>query len=453
MTDTASVASVAFRAWPKPPPESAFSGLAGDIVRAIEPASEADPIALLVQTLLAFGNCVGRSPVFLVEADEHRGNLNALLVGATSKARKGTSWGHIRRLFGAVEEPWTQEQIQSGLSSGEGLIWAVRDPITKQEPIREKGRITGYQENQIDPGVEDKRLLVMEAEFASTLRVMGREGNILSAVIREAWDTGHLRAMTKNTPAQATNAHVSILGHITAEELRRELTRTEAANGFLNRFLVVCVRRSKFLPEGGTPDEQVMLKLAGRLQEARAFARQASVVRRDDGARELWADVYPLLSAGQPGLLGAAISRGEAQVIRLSLLYALLDCSVVVREDHLAAALALWAYAADSARFVFGEALGDPIADELFQKIQASPKGLTRTEMHNLFGRHRSGHDLDRALRLLEEQGLVGCQTEQTGGRPTERWTANKAKEANRPPVNSPSSLSSPRGDAWEPAA
>ena len=95
------------------------------------------------------------------------------------------------------------------------MIWAVRDEISKQEPIRKGGRITGYQEVVVDHGIEDKRLLVLEAEFASPLRVLGREGNILSAVIREGWDTGDLRTLTKNSAAKATGAHITILGHIT----------------------------------------------------------------------------------------------------------------------------------------------------------------------------------------------------------------------------------------------
>ena len=74
------------------------------------------------------------------------------------------------------------------------------------------------------------------------------------AVVRQAWDTGTLRTLTRNNPLTATDAHISIIGHITAEELRRHLTSTEAANGFANRFLWLPVRRSKQLPDGGNLD-------------------------------------------------------------------------------------------------------------------------------------------------------------------------------------------------------
>ncbi|MCI0825302.1 MAG: hypothetical protein J4N90_11165, partial [Chloroflexi bacterium] len=94
------------------------------------------------------------------------------------------------------------------MSSGEGLIWAVRDPIEKTDPVKEKGRHTGaYETTIIDQGVTDKRLLVYEPEFASVLRVMSRDSNTLSTQIRQAWDSGTLRTMTKNNPAVATGAH------------------------------------------------------------------------------------------------------------------------------------------------------------------------------------------------------------------------------------------------------
>jgi hypothetical protein len=96
--------------WPTLDP-SALHGLAGDIVRAIEPHSESDPAAILVQVLLAFGAHVGRGPHVAVEGDQHHGNLFALLVGNTSKGRKGTSWGRVRELFErmAARRIWFQE--------------------------------------------------------------------------------------------------------------------------------------------------------------------------------------------------------------------------------------------------------------------------------------------------------------------------------------------------------
>jgi hypothetical protein len=253
--------------------------------------------------------------------------------------------------------------------------------------------------------------------------VLGREGNTLSALIRQAWDTGTLRVLTRNSPAKATDAHISIIGHITRDEIRRYLDTTEAANGFANRFLWFCVRRSKALPEGG--GRVNFGKLTTRLHAALRCARQACELKRDEAARQLWHKIYPELSDGKPGLLGAVISRAEAQVMRLACLYALLDCSPEVRQVHLAAALALWRYCEDSVRFIFGDSFGDPVADEILRALkEAGTSGLTQTQLNDLFSGNRSSGALARSLTSLAEAGRVICRREETGqrGRPLRRW-------------------------------
>ena len=183
--------------WPGPLSDEAYYGLAGDIVGTIEPHTESDPAALLIQFLTVFGNVIGRGPHFKAEADEHHLNIFCCLVGETAKGRKGSSLGHIFKVFQSIDETWKQ-CIQSGLSSGEGLIWAVRDEIVKTEPIREKKKIVSYQDLIVDQGIDDKRAMVVQSELASTLRVLGRDGNTLSAILRDAWDGKNLRIMNKN---------------------------------------------------------------------------------------------------------------------------------------------------------------------------------------------------------------------------------------------------------------
>jgi len=435
--------------WPASPRPDAFYGLAGEIVGAIEPHSEADPVGLLVQLVVGFGSVVGRGPHFTVEATRHGTNLYATLVGRSAKARKGTSLGHVRNLLRPVDAEWERDCIVSGLSSGEGLIQAVRDA-----------------NDEDDSGVADKRLLVVQAEFASVLKVLAREGNTLSAQLRDAWDSGDLRTLTKNAPLRATDAHVSIVGHVTRDELRRYFDATEMANGFGNRILWACVRRSKELPEGGAFHRVDVAPFVRRLTEAVDFARATGEVRRDDEARELWREVYSPLSRERAGLLGAVTARAEAQVVRLALVYALLDCSPLVRIEHLQAALALWDYCDRSASYVFGASLGDPVADEILRALESSEEGLTRTQITNLLGRHKSSGRIEAALSLLEEEGLAACAKEQTGGRPSERWlasrggarkasnaskaTAREASKASKALDSSPSSLSSQPRDTSE---
>jgi hypothetical protein len=413
-------------AWPEPPAPEGYYGLAGDVVRAIEPHTEADPVAVLVQTLTFFGNVVGPGPHFRVESDYHRTNLDVVLVGATSKSRKGTSKGRVVHMFETADPQWLTNRVMGGLSSGEGLIWACRDKIEKRVAIREKGHITGYEVEEIDPGVSDKRLSCDEPEFARVLKMASREGNILSEVIRQAWDTGNLRSMTKNSPATATGAHISISGHITRDELLRCLSETEQGNGFCNRIAWVCVRRSKYLPddEDRQLDPGVIGKLQERMKSAVEFARKVGEIRRDEQARLAWRAVYKKLSDAKPGLMGAMLGRSEAQVVRLSMIYALLDKSEVIRLAHLKAALALWQYCEASTRYIFGDRLGDQTADTILEALRNSPAGLTRTDISALFGRHKPTQEVARGLGVLAGLGLATFVREETEGRSTERWTA-----------------------------
>jgi hypothetical protein len=363
----------------------------------------------------------------MVEADVHHLKLFTCQVGETSKGRKGTSYGHVRNISQAVDSNWAEHRIMSGLVSGEGLIWQVRDPITKNEPVRVKGRPTGeYDEIEIDPGVNDKRLLVFEPEFASTLRVMGRDGNILSATIRQAWDTPDLRSLAKNSPAKASGAHISIIGHITRDELRRYLDRTEAANGFGNRFIWVCVRRSKILPRGGRIWEIDFAPIIKKLSDAMEFSKEAGKISFNDEAHQIWDRTYAPLSEGKPGMFGALVSRAEAQVMRLACIYAVLDQSITIRPEHLHAALALWNYAEASVKFVFGDDTGDPVADQILAALRDAPGGLTQTEISNLFGRNISSGRIHQALANLRDQRLVRAETQEkeTKGRPPVIWKA-----------------------------
>jgi predicted transcriptional regulator len=398
--------------------EKALFGLAGDVVRKIEPHTEADNAALLIQFLAGFGSLIGKSAYFQVGADKHFTKINAVIVGATARARKGTSWSEIERLLIRVDESF-RECIQNGLSSGEGLIYHVRDERTEKKPIKTKGIITSYQDEIVDEGATEKRAFVIEPEFARVLQSMKREGNTLSSVIRQAWDTDRLRVMTKS-PVKATEAHICLVGHITEIELIRNLDETESANGFANRFNWICARRSKYLPDGGNLTENDLNEIIRCLNEAVTFARQTEQMRRDGEANQLWHQVYKRLSDGYGGLLGSVTSRATAQVIRLACLYALLDCSDIIRLKHLEAALAIWQYCEDSAKYIFGVSSGDKVADEIFTALQSSEAGLSKTEISNLFNRNRTAKQIEAALRTLLELNRIEKVEEKTQGRPRE---------------------------------
>jgi hypothetical protein len=397
---------------------AAFYGIAGEIVKSISPHSEADPAALLIQTLAMAGNVIGREPYYQVESDRHRPNLFAVLVGDSAKARKGTSQGRIRSILKIADQTWTDNRIKGGLSSGEGFIEAVRDPVEKYDIKEKRSEI-------VDPGITDKRLMIIEPEFAGAISVLERSGNTLSPLIRRSWDGDKLATLTRSSPLTATGAHISIIGHITVDELRARISRTEMGNGFANRFLFVLVRRSKELPFGGNLTDSEILHLGEQIKTAVDKAKMVGRRELSTRARAKWAEIYHALSAAQPGLLGATTARAEAQTIRLALIYALLDGADQIDLPHLEAALAVWEYCEASAAHIFGSLLGDPLADEILQALQARPEGMTRTEISNLFSRNQSSGRIGAALQLLTTKGRAHAEEKKTDGRPVEVWHAS----------------------------
>lgn len=412
--------------WPTPPSPDAFHGVTGGFVDIVSPHSEADSVALLIQFLVAVGNLLGRSGHAVAESSKHFANLFAVLVGKSAKGRKGSSLSHVRRLYQEIDKTWENERVSKGLSSGEGLIWGVRDPIKQQQPIKEGRRIVDYEMVVTDPGITDKRSLIVEEEFASTLAVMGRESNTLSPTIRQAWDGGNLGNMTKNSPAKATDAHISIIGHITRDELRRKLCETEMTNGFGNRFLWVCVGRSKELPDGGNLRDEDLEPIRVHIRAVIQFAETSGEIKRNAEARNLWHQVYTRLTGDRFGLFGSMTARAEAQVLRLSVLYAMLDMSSEVKVEHLKAALAVWDYCEQSAKYIFGTALGNRTADILLAELRQVPEvGLSRSEMlHDVFHNNKLAKDIENALQLLQALGKAQRRDDppNEAGRTTERW-------------------------------
>lgn len=416
-----------YQSWPKPMGRAAYHGVIGHIVDTIEPHTEADANAILVQFLVVIGNVIGRGVGFQQEATRHYTNLYTVIVGDSSKARKGTGLGYALELVRIADSEYETQRIARGLSSGEGLVFHIRDETTKM--VRPKDASPEGEEwikATIDPGILDKRLLVVEEEFARVLKVMKRDGNTLSTELRGLFDKGDGGSLTKTDPLRCRGGHVSIISHIVKDELRRELTDTEMANGFGNRFLFACSRRSKLLPHGSSLDLTTLaFDLSNAIKEAKLIGKGPPMAL-DTEARELWEEQYETLSEAKQGLVGAITSRGEALVKRIAVIYAAIDGCLSVRYDHLRAALEVWRYCEDSATYIFGDSTGDVFADEILTALRvAEHNGLTRNDIVNSFSRHRTDR-IKAGLVTLTNANLAVSSKERTGGRPAERWYASE---------------------------
>jgi hypothetical protein len=407
--------------------EAAYHGLAGEFVRLMEPHTEADPVALLSSFLSEFGTMVGRGLHLLLDGTYHPLLIWPVLVGKSSKSRKGTSSKRIEAIMKAADSDWNRGQHAGTLSSGEGLVWAVRDAEYRDEPEKDSNRrpTSGMVRICVDAGVTDKRLFLVQSEFGSVLRVMARDGNSLSGVLRDAWDGSNLAPMTKGNRQRATAPHIGIVGHVTQEELLRNLTDTEACNGFGNRFLWLAVKRSKLLPFGSTPDGTAFSTLAGSISAMLSMASRLGPIDLTISAQEAWIAIYAALSRDRAGLVGSLLGRAEATVMRTAGIYALLDGRRQVDLPHLKASLALWEYSEASAALIFGDSTGDPIADAILKSLRASGE-LDDSQISALFNRNVPAVRLSQAKDLLSTNGLASPKAVLTNGRARTLWTSTK---------------------------
>lgn len=383
--------------WPAIAPR-AYQGIFGGIVETFGPHTEADPAALLLTSLAAFGNAAGPRPHMRAGADDHSARLFVLLTGDTSRARKGSAVSVVRRLMKHADPEWSANLQVLGIGSGEALV----EELAASEAT----------------GSHDPRRFIDEPEFARFLKAAHRDNSTLSPMIRSAWDGVDLGRRTRGTRTKVSNHHVSMVGQITADELARTLTSEESANGFANRLLIAVVRRSKKLPSGGSLTDG-QFEAMGRL--VRAHLDEASAIdamRWTPDAEADWTAWYNSQPDGRPGLFGALTARAEPQVLRLCVTYAIAAGSQEITSAHFGAAVAVWDYCEQSVRYLYGDRTGNRDADRLLDALRdAGEQGLDFTQQTRLFANH-GGKRLERARHYLQRIGLAETTSQDTGGRP-----------------------------------
>lgn len=269
--------------------------------------------------------------------------------------------------------------------------------------------------------------------MAQVFRKAGREGSTLGQTLRLAWDGRDLSTMTRRA-TKATSPHIVIVGHISPGELQSVIRSSDVDGGTLNRFLFICSTRSKRLPHGGNAPQQLVDQLAAAFKEAAHKARSAERVDLSPAAQERWGFLYYRLTADRPDTtLTKTTGRRAPQVLRLAMVYALMDGRNEISVDDLKAAAALEQYSVDSARFIF-ESQTDKESKELSRLAHfirtAGVQGRTREEIRSdLYQRHRKAALITRDLKMLANQGAVFEVSEPTDGRPRMLYVAREARK------------------------
>lgn len=385
-----------------------FRGILGEITAAAEPTSEADPVGVFASLLASVGVTIGCKPYVQVGNTRHPLLVWPLLFGRTGSGRKGeatdTALTFVRT---AVVD--AAAFFVTGLSSGEGLIERIRDVRDEKDP----------------GGADDKRLFLVEPEFASVMSRARREGSSLGHVLREAW-SGKSLATLNRSATTASWSHIAVLGHITPKEFRLKLSAEDMSGGTYNRFLPLYVERSKRLPipDGVAPD--VVEQLAGDLRVAIKRAADVDRVRMNLDAAKLWTDeLYDELTEAddEDEAWTEFARRGAPYALRIAALHAVLDGRALITDDDLRAAVALVRYSIGSAKFVLDGTKRNPRLDRIARALDgAGESGLSRKEISALFSRNLNAEVLNALLNELSANGQYVKYERQTGGRPAVMW-------------------------------
>lgn len=426
---------------PRPDPACLY-GLVGEIAAAGSETTEANPFAIAACAIAFLGCAVGRGPYMPIGNTWHHARFFGLHVGRSGEGRKGDAVSLVKRIakrLAELSEAHAPKVHSGGLSSREGLAFLIHD---------------GYMEGKEEvPAILDKRLFVIESEFVNVLQQGKRDGNTLSAALRDCWDGVSLKPATKTNRLWASDPHVSVQAAITGSELLACMASRDLTNGFANRFMPYWAERTRLLPfPKATPADEVD-RLAKRVLEMLEFCKADRWAERDTlrvelspSAAKQWATLYrgELNDRSHGERINALIERRAPMLLRLAMLFALTDCTATVEVHHINATLAWIRYSVESVKFIFGSAADEvEVAEtnETARKIVAflqEKHRVTRKQITvDCFKGHVNKTRIDAALDelLTCNPPRIVVEEDRTGqGRPTKFYelnSANKAKKAN----------------------
>ncbi|MBK7118344.1 MAG: hypothetical protein IPH64_04645 [Comamonadaceae bacterium] len=333
------------------PHRTCLYGLVGEVACAGSDGTETNPFAIAANFITYLSCAIGRGVYLPIGNTWHHNRIFCLHIGRSGRGRKGDAVQLVLRIDQALREldyRFAPQIHRGGLSSREGLVALMHD---------------GYRQGKHEiPAVDDKRLWVVESEFANVLHQGRRDGNTLSAALRDCWDGVDLKPATKSNRLYASHPHVCLSGAISPSELTALISARELTNGFANRFLMIWAERTRILPFPKETPLATVERLARKTLEVLAFVRADRHEERDHLRMELspqaqwrYAQLYrsELNEDVGDATVGALLERRAPMLLRLAMLLALTDLQTRIDVPHIDAAMAWIRHATASVRYVF----------------------------------------------------------------------------------------------------
>lgn len=420
---------------PPQPTPAMFYGFVGEVARVAADGTEINPVAAAMVFLSFLGANVGGDSFYRIGNKVHHPLLFTLHIGRSGRGRKGDSQQLVHRIRHHINERDSSilgNFHDTGLSSREGLATLIHD---------------GFGDS---PAIADKRLWVIESEFANVLHQSKREGNTLSSAIREVWDGGGIKPATKSKPVGVSHPLIGIHANITPGELNGLLNAREMSNGFANRFLMIWAEKTKSIAYPKPTPEAVIEDLANHTMAIVRFAKggypnskNSLEIHLSQAARQYWSEAY--LNLDRPmdsDFLNEILERRAPYTIRMAMLFAMADQTRVIEVCHLEAALAWIAYTLQTVKYVFADQASNPRqletrqhAAKILAFLRLRPNGASKWDLNDdCFQKHCSSEKIDAALRFLLAETPPRIEVKINppggkGGRPKTIYTLKNSAE------------------------
>jgi Primase C terminal 2 (PriCT-2)/Protein of unknown function (DUF3987) len=403
-----------------------FYGPLGEVVRKIDPLTEADPRGVMTCLLVMLGNWIGRRYYLAAGADRHFPAQQTLLVGKSALARKGTAGNLAKAAMEVFDPDWVKNNVFHAVNSGQGIAYTVKG---LDERVKESGRSLG-----------DKRALFRIDEFADALKKAQQKDNTILQTLRVAWDGGTLENTSISRNLRVSDATISVIGMITEAELRELIDPAQLATGSYNRINFCMVERSKVLR--GHPPTITDAHLSGMrelreavdgLQSKITFVTKGmsepitlapegipAPIKLSDAASEMAVELKARWETEGANWVEQANTRSYVHILRYALIYAVADASPKIEPAHLTAAEDLVRYFAEGIRQQATAELSDKIAERILTHMREAPdEALSRSDIScAVFQRNVGAKDLENAISQLEKLGLIRKYLVETKGRP-----------------------------------
>lgn len=363
---------------------AALHGLAGELAKRVADASEVDTSAALVPLLACAGAALDRGVYYQHGQVRHRPTLYAAAITGTPLVPYASCLTAIRWVVRSAERGCGAEVVRDAHI---GTLLSSDRTIVAAGPT----------------GTAESIPLIAFGDLGTTFAFLARPTNKLAGILRHFWDE---------------IGGLAVVGHLAEMNLLNTLkpqAMLDAASYFL-WFSVPPPRPAPFpLQLDDSECERFARSLGGCIKVAQSLRRIAF----NTPAQELWTSEYARLLSQRSDAAGLVTSRGSAQVIRLSTIFALLDSSSEIAEPHLRAGLAVWDYCRKSAQTMFGTHTDGHLANRL---LDALDEPHTLSQLHGILHNHTSAALLRAALGHLEAAALVERKTISSRGRPAEVW-------------------------------